>query len=221
VEGSTTRVERYTGRTPNESLQAFSQDSARASAVGFHPVAQRWDGPTLTVTYQWMPSAPPPPTWPSPLPYNAGRDTNWHPHERAEPQFGAIAVVVGGALMGLGSILPWATATGPFGLSISKSGIEGGDGLITIVLGIAIAIIGLGMVRGATEVQRVLAIVGSLVALAVVALNYSDIESRLSDLGNSGSLVYGSVGIGIWLIGIGSVVALIATFTVTGRSRNG
>jgi hypothetical protein len=55
---------------------------------------------------------------------------------------GATMTVLGGLLIVLGSVLPWLSFTAPFVGTITKNGMEGGDGIITLILGVVTILIG-------------------------------------------------------------------------------
>lgn len=71
--------------------------------------------------------------------------------------WGAIVTLVAGGLAIVGSFLPWITATAAFVGTISRSGIDGGgDGLLTIVLGIVVGLFGIARLArsGSDQVAR-------------------------------------------------------------------
>jgi hypothetical protein len=55
---------------------------------------------------------------------------------------GATMTLLGGVLIVLGSFLPWLTATAPLVGTMSRNGMEGGDGIITLILGVVTILIG-------------------------------------------------------------------------------
>jgi hypothetical protein len=81
----------------------------------------------------WQPPAQPPPSAPPTPP--AGLVQN-----PVVP--GATMTVLGGLLIVLGSFLPWLSFTAPFVGTITKNGMEGGDGVITLVSGVVTILIG-------------------------------------------------------------------------------
>ncbi len=108
----------------------------------------------------------------------------------------ALMQLVGGAAIALGSFLAWGTV---FGISIS--GIESGDGWITFVAGAAIAAVGLMAYLGKSTLPGWVAWVGIVVGLGVALINFFDI------MGTDGV----SVGIGLWLMLAGGIVAIVGT----------
>jgi hypothetical protein len=117
-------------------------------------------------------------------------------------------VILGGLLVAVGSFLPWVTATAPFIGSISRSGMDGGDGVITLVLGAAAAVLGL-MFAGGLRLSKggpILIILCAVAAGVVAGLDYSDVQGRVQVAEAASSLVSASVGAGLWSIFVGAVM---------------
>jgi hypothetical protein len=117
---------------------------------------------------------------------------------------GAATMLGAPALVALGSLLPWATATTPFG-SISKDGTSG-DGVITLILA-AIAILSGILCLYGEKNKNGWAGLGAVVFLLAGAASIYDMSSLPIPATN---LVIVSVGIGLWLCVIGAIVGLIA-----------
>ena len=113
---------------------------------------------------------------------------------------GSMIAIGGGAAAAVGSFLPWITA---FGGVVSKSGIDGSDGWITLGAGATVAITGL--TNDGKKGIRVLWTVLGLVCLAVVGLDYLDIQQRIEAVG--AGLEHG---VGLYLAGIGSLCMAIS-----------
>lgn len=106
---------------------------------------------------------------------------------------GASAVIV------LGSVLPWATVSTPFG-SISAAGTEG-DGVITLILGV-IAVVGFAVQRfRLASIPAGLALATGVFDLVNVSRTIGDVDSEFARA---------SVGYGLWLVVAGGVVAVLA-----------
>jgi hypothetical protein len=108
-------------------------------------------------------------------------------------------LLAAGAVVTIGSFLPWATALG--GL-ISKAGTDGGsDGWFTVVLGLAIAAVGLtiGLGQGLLWAP----IVGAVLALLAAGVCVADIN----DVSSRGPGV--AVGSGLLLCAVGAAAGLI------------
>ena len=104
--------------------------------------------------------------------------------------------VVSAVLLFIGAGLPWASV-----LSIEVSGLDGGDGIITISLGVLL--LALGVTRAFTR-HRWTSIVGLILALLlglVVLIDLTDVLGE--DLA--------TVRIGLWLTTAGAVGALLGT----------
>lgn len=121
--------------------------------------------------------------------------------------------VVGGALALLvGSATTWMEVTGPrVGDEWTATGLDLGDGRITIVLGLLLAVLGLAIVVGRMFGGTKIAAMGSLVAgaaaLAVTAVDIADVADRATRLGVPAGAV-SNVGTGLWLAFVGALFAV-------------
>jgi len=128
----------------------------------------------------------------------------------------AAATTIGaGALLALGSLLPWATATTPFG-SISKDGTSG-DGVITLILAAVAILSGVLSLHG----EKAKSGWAGLGAVAFALAGAGSIADMSSLPIPSTNLVIVSVGIGLWLCVIGSIVGFIAACSATYSSSRG
>jgi hypothetical protein len=50
-------IQRYEGRSQEETLRLFADDALRARDSGYRPADQTWDGAALLVTYQYVGAA--------------------------------------------------------------------------------------------------------------------------------------------------------------------
>jgi hypothetical protein len=123
-----------------------------------------------------------------------------------------IAVLAGGLLLVVGSFLPWVTASTVFG-SISRSGVDGGgDGWITLVAGGVILLLGLATLRRPNRAANLLIAVAAAIAFVIFALDFSDVQSRITDLeSQSEGVALGGVGIGLWLVALGAIVSFVSS----------
>lgn len=202
-----TRTKVYRVDTPQQA-QAQAADTADAAAHGWHVVHRAFgsDG-TLRLTYQhgqppgvseWASAAPPPaPAAPAPDP--AGRLVS-------------VVAAVGGGMVAAGAFLPWLTASSGL-LSVSRGGLEGGDGWIAaaaggvlLLLGVA-ALVGVGVNGAGWLVGLLAAIVAGLVGI----VDLQDVNERIRSVESDN--VVAQVGIGLWLILGGSVVGGIAALS--------
>ena len=121
--------------------------------------------------------------------------------------------VVAGGLMALGSFLPWISITTPL-FSANRNGMEmGGDGIITLVLGIATALIGFAHL-GYFEIPRFLqpsTIITGLICGFIFVVDYDELNNRIDRIAEeSGRFGSANVGAGLWTIAVGAVLAIVA-----------
>jgi di/tricarboxylate transporter len=74
---------------------------------------------------------------------------------------GAILAIVGGALLIVGSFLPWAEVSGG-GQSVSAKGVDGSDGYLTIATGLVALVAGIMLLRQPKRVLAILVLVAGL-----------------------------------------------------------
>ncbi len=123
---------------------------------------------------------------------------------RRNQAWGAIA---GGALMFVGSFLPWVSVTTIFG-TLSRSGVDGnGDGIISAGLGIAAAAIGVALFKRVSRPLSLALISVAILGAGLVYLDVTNIQRSLGDLGTDAALA--SVGIGLWVVGAGAALSLV------------
>ena len=121
----------------------------------------------------------------------------------------AVIVVLSGAggLL-LGSFLPWASVTTAFG----RIDVEGtrGDGVITLVLAIAIGVMGVFLVRGSTHrALLIVSLVAASLALLVCLIDIGNVSSVASE--QTSDEVDASVGYGLYLAAAGAAAAVIGS----------
>ena len=80
---------------------------------------------------------------------------------RGVPSAG-IGAIVGGALLAIGSFLPWAEVSGS-GASVTAKGLDGSDGFITLAAGLVAVVTGLVMLRATRRAVAVVAVVAGLI----------------------------------------------------------
>lgn len=119
-----------------------------------------------------------------------------------------LVAIVGGAMMALGSFLPWASVSSGLG-TISLPGTDG-DGVFSLGAGVIVALIALvHLDRPAGGSTRGLIILGGLIGLGIAVVDGGGINERIGAL-ESG--VRATVGAGIYVLGVGSVAAIIGGF---------
>jgi hypothetical protein len=150
--------------------------------------------------------------------------------ERRGAPTAAIVTIVGGALLAVGSFLPWAEVSGS-GASVTAKGLDGSDGYITLVASLVAVVVGLVMLRGTRRAVAVLAILAGLIGggLAVydaVTAKDSVLDAAAEDLAPSfgvsadqvraaldqaidaGQLSV-SVSVGLYVVMAGGLVAIV------------
>lgn len=117
---------------------------------------------------------------------------------------GALVALAGAGLVIAGSALPWVRATLGEGLVASVSGIEGGDGWISMALGVFLAALAirnrLDPDAGTTGILIVTAVLALLTAYEVI-----DIVGA-PELAGAPTV---TVGYGLWLMAAGVVVSVL------------
>ena len=117
----------------------------------------------------------------------------------------------GGALIALGSFLPWMSATTIFG-TLSKSGLDGGgDGLFTLAVGALFVVLGLTALSGVSDRRRWITVaLGSVLAILLV-VELVDLNKRVAGIPTS-PFAYANVGPGIWVLFLGTAVVFLGAF---------
>lgn len=118
-------------------------------------------------------------------------------------------VLGGGAVLILGALLPWATASVGF-ISVSKAGTSG-DGVITLIIGLGVLAIGwVALGRRPHQTAVILGLIAGVIAGGVAIYDIANVSSAVNRAQTRSSLVHASVGIGLW------VTALAAAGVVAG-----
>jgi hypothetical protein len=141
---------------------------------------------------------------------------------------GAWMAIIGGALMSVGALLPWITASSPFGQSFSRNGFQLGngdafsiDGVIAVIMGVVTIIIGIIRLtnsRSPRYLQRS-AIVTGVVALAICLNRYSSLNDLANNVRSvSKGVDSTSISYGFWILGVGGVLAIAAGFILRSQS---
>jgi hypothetical protein len=129
----------------------------------------------------------------------------------------AIALGLGGLLVAIGSFLPWITLSSI--ISVSRSGLDGGgDGMVTLGIGVVLALVAAVNLGGAGvgSGSRLLALLGGFAAVVVAIIDGSDVANRVAGL--SSAYAVGSIGMGIYVVGIGGGVAILVAIFSSGRA---
>jgi hypothetical protein len=152
---------------------------------------------------------------------------------------GAILAIVGGALLAIGSFLAWAEVSGG-GTSVTAQGIDDSYGYFTLAAGGFALVVGIVMARGARRELAVLAVLAGLVgggvglyeALTIkdsvldaaaeqlapsFELSTDQVRAALDQAIETGQLSL-SIGIGLYAVIAGGVVALVGGIVGLGGS---
>ena len=121
--------------------------------------------------------------------------------ERITGSKSTMVVLIGSVIALLGSFLTWVSIDG-FG---SAGGMdEGGDGVITLIVAIGTAAAAIFL---KDKARKLSIIVGGAIIFAVGVINVFDINDTSSQLG-----VDISIGIGLWMVLAGGVIAAVGAF---------
>lgn len=120
-----------------------------------------------------------------------------------------IVTVVGGALMALGSFMPWVSARSGFG-SQDVAGTTG-DGVFSLGLGALVAIVALvHLERPASGLVRGGIITAGIVGIGIAIIDYTNVSQKIAGL--TTNLVSASVGAGLYVLAIGSATAIFGAW---------
>lgn len=124
-------------------------------------------------------------------------------------QSGQMLGIIAGVATVIGALLPWAKVQTIFG-SISVNGTEGGgDGIVTLVLGLLAALVMWGLARGTLLASAL----GALI-VAIAAYDIRDVSNRIDEINSDpDGLAKASVGVGLWITLIAGVVLIVAGIT--------
>ena len=126
----------------------------------------------------------------------------------------AILTAGGGALMAVGSLLPWVSARTGLG-SLDVPGTSG-DGVITLIIGAIVGLVGIvNLDRPIAPVLRLLVVLGGIVGVAIFALDYMAAAERVSSVDSE--MIAASVGAGLYIVGVGSVATVIGGLRMGAR----
>lgn len=149
-----------------------------------------------------------------------------HAGANSRARLGSIGLVTGGSLMVLGSLLPWVGgpdrdsvsygfASTVFGTDFAGShlGMKGGDALVTLLAGVALIGVGIFSFWAWRRSLFVTALVGGAFGLAWSLLDISEVGDIAGSTGDRLAL---SPGPGLWIVLLGSLLAITAAM-VLGR----
>lgn len=118
---------------------------------------------------------------------------------------GRVAAIVGGILIVIGSLLPWATANNAI-RSYAYNGMDGAGGF-SLALGLLI-IIGAFIRFNRPGSRAYVALIFSVLAIAFGSILFAGISSEIQDVEASNPFAEASIGIGVYFIILGGVLGL-------------
>jgi hypothetical protein len=133
-------------------------------------------------------------------------------------QGGAILAICSGALVSIGSFLPWLSASDSFE-SISRNALQLGandsfslDGAVVMAMGFIIVAVGITRLiyRGAPRFFRGSAIVAGLVALGESIWLAHSVQQIVDHAHNVSNAVVASIGYGTWIAIVGSALGILS-----------
>lgn len=128
--------------------------------------------------------------------------------KKASP--GPIVMIAGAVVIAIGSVLPWASVTVQ-AVERSIGGLDG-DGVLTLVGAVLIALAALVWLTGRGS-ARIVGIILAALAGAIAVYDLVNINDTAKDLSVvSEGFAEASAGIGIWIVVAGAVIALIGGF---------
>ena len=136
--------------------------------------------------------------------------------------------IIGGALMIVGAVLPWVTASAAFGESLSRNAFQLGsnngfsiDGVVAVIMGVITILIGIVRLTNSQSpryLQRS-AIVTGVIAILICANRYSALNNLVNSATSaSHGLATASISYGFWILGLGGAVAIAAGFILRSKS---
>lgn len=140
--------------------------------------------------------------------------------------------MLGAALLVFGSFMPWISVTAPFIGTVTKSGMEGGDGWVTLIAGCVAGVAALRHWGRSTNALRNLLFGSGVIAAALTIYEFVDVSARFEDMRaemndeddggffgvRASDMIATSYGVGLFSIGAGSA-AVIAAGVMANKRR--
>jgi len=143
------------------------------------------------------------------------------PTDDEAPRRQAAMIALGGAgAVAVGCFLPWAKLTVPFIGTVTRSGMDGGNGVIFLGLAGATAVVG-GRLLSSTPEQLGRYRLGlAVLALALVVLTgteVADLRTLFTEVSDPEAQLRPSYGSGVWLVGLGAAATVVASVRMPRR----
>src|SRR5205807_1307212 len=121
----------------------------------------------------------------------------------------------GGALIAVGTFLPWVSVIVPFFGKITKSAMEGSDGIIFVLLGLAITAFGLAY--RASRTSTLPALILGIVEGCALIYEFVGLRRAIDSMQTPFSVA--AIGPGVWVVAIGTAGVIVAA--LVGLHRQG
>ncbi len=138
----------------------------------------------------------------------------------AAPSVDAMLVLTGAALLVVGSVLPWATASVPLLGSVSIRGTDDGHGYLSIVLAVPLIVFAVRRLSVAAALPLVWTTLVAGVALVLSFVEMTEARQRVRAANRDYlGIVDASVGVGLWVLAGGAAIALAGALVAVNRRR--
>jgi hypothetical protein len=119
----------------------------------------------------------------------------------------AAAILIGGVMITIGTLMPWLIAWQPATGTITQNGIGNGagDGIVTLPLGILLAILGIVCLSGSRPPKLVVTI-PAVIVLVVGWIDYQYLNAKVANQLMTGYSM--QIGIGIYVVLAGAIAAI-------------
>jgi hypothetical protein len=129
---------------------------------------------------------------------------------------GAALLGIASALCFVGAFLPWMSANAAFGMSISRSGMDGGDGPLFLAMGATGVLLTIAAIVGKPKLVGGGAIVLGLVIAGLAAVDYADVADRVTSANAEFADVgIATIGAGLYALFVAATLAVIAGVVLT------
>lgn len=123
-----------------------------------------------------------------------------------------MVMIAAAIVVAIGSVLPWVTATAAFGISANASGVDGGDGYVTIALAAIVALVALSPFTRWT-------IIPATLLAAAAGYEIVHVIQRVNDLNAEHDVAHFGVGFGLGITTIAAFAAFVAAAYAAIRVR--
>ncbi len=120
----------------------------------------------------------------------------------------ALITIAPGAMLVIGSLLPWTTATFASIGTVTRSGLAG-FGIVTLILGLIVVAGGLGMLtERRSSIARIVAVTTAVAAAYVASVSFTTAQALVESV-NLDEFAVASIGIGLLLVVVGAIGSVI------------